>query len=87
MDHKSAADSLWRIREEYTSLLVDYPILSHDQRITRRDCLLNKTDVIYRTSPATGMIAKIIAMRALKSGEQTINSEDIQRMNPNFRDE
>lgn len=79
-NHKSAADALWRIREEYESLIVDYSTLDVNQRILRRNMLLQETDKIYRNSPATGPIAKFIAMRALKSGEQTIDSDDFQRM-------
>ena len=79
-NHKSAADALWRIREEYESLIVDYSTLDVNQRILRRNILLQETDMVYKNSPATGPIAKFIAMRALKSGEQTIDSDDFQRM-------
>ncbi len=35
--HKNAADELWKIREEYKTLVMDFEEMSTDERIRRRD--------------------------------------------------
>lgn len=74
--HKRAADELWKIREEYSSLIVDYGILSDAERRSRRDTLLEKTGKIYSASPPTGHVACFLGKRALDRGEQEITSQE-----------
>lgn len=51
--HKIASDCLWKIREEYVSLLTDFDILEFEVIMKRRDELQERTAEVYRSSPRT----------------------------------
>ena len=74
--HKRAADELWKIREDYRCLIVDYDTLDDAERGGRRDRLSEKTGEIYSASPPTGCVACFLAKRALDKGEQEITPRE-----------
>ena len=53
LDHKIASDKLWKIREEYVSLLTDFDCLEREEIIKRRDNLQQRTHEVYVSSPRT----------------------------------
>ena len=74
--HKRAADELWKIREDYRSLIVDYDTLDDADRRDRRDRLSEKTGEVYSASPPTGCVACFLAERAIDKGEQEITPRE-----------
>lgn len=82
--HKAASDLLWKIREEYVSLLTDFEILDADQIMKKRDELQERTSKVYSNSPRTDKKSYIAAQKALKTEEeQTFSDEEIDIMLPN----
>ncbi|EJS63084.1 hypothetical protein ICU_04690 [Bacillus cereus BAG2X1-1] len=82
--HQKAADALWRIREEYVSLLTDFDLLEASEIIKRRDDLQNRTAEIYDESPRTDAKSYEAAQKALKTDEeQTFSEREIDVMLPN----
>ncbi len=83
-EHVAAADSLWKIREEYVSLLTDFEILTLEEIMNRRDDLQERTFQVYCNSPKTDMKSYSDAQKALKTEEeQTFSEEEIDVMLPN----
>jgi hypothetical protein len=83
-DHKSASDLLWKIREEYVSLLTDFEVLDVDKIMNKRDELQERTAEVYASSPRTDVKSYKAAQRALKTEEeQTFSEEEIDVMLPN----
>lgn len=74
--HKRSSDELWKIREDYRSLIVDFDSLSESERISRRDSLSERTGAVYSKAPPTGRIACFLAKRALDKGEQEITPQE-----------
>ena len=82
--HKLAADKLWKIREEYISLLTDFDLLTEDVIMARRDDLQNRTYEVYCNSPRTDKDSYIEAQKALKcEEEQTFSDIEIDNLLPN----
>ncbi|MCY9747944.1 SLATT domain-containing protein [Paenibacillus larvae] len=82
--HQKAADALWKIREEYVSLLTDFDLLELSQIMERRDDLQNRTAEIYAQSPRTDAKSYKEAQKALKTEEeQTFSEKEINVMLPN----
>lgn len=82
--HQKAADALWKIREEYVSLLTDFDMLEASEIIARRDDLQNRTAEIYAQSPRTDARSYREAKKALKTEEeQTFSEKEIDMMLPN----
>ncbi|OUB05800.1 hypothetical protein BK708_40565 [Bacillus thuringiensis serovar yunnanensis] len=82
--HQKAANALWRIREEYVSLLTDFDLLEASEIIKRRDDLQNRTAEIYDESPKTDSKSYMEAQKALKTEEeQTFSEKEIDVMLPN----
>lgn len=52
-EHKKASDLLWKIREEYVSLLTDFEMLDSDEIRNKRDGLQERTAEVYSNSPRT----------------------------------
>ena len=52
-EHKVASDALWKIREEYVSLLTDFEILEPESIMKKRDELQERTAEVYSNSPRT----------------------------------
>lgn len=83
-EHKNASDLLWKIREEYVSLLTDFEILDADKIMNKRDELQERTAEIYSNSPRTDVRSYKAAQKALKTEEeQTFSKEEIDIMLPN----
>jgi protease II len=82
--HQKAADALWKIREEYVSLLTDFDLLEASEIMERRDDLQNRTAEIYAQSPRTDAKSFKEAQKALKTEEeQTFSEKEIDVMLPN----
>nr|WP_312578919.1 SLATT domain-containing protein [Sedimentibacter sp.] len=83
-EHKVASDSLWKIREEYVSLLTDFDILEPDVIMRKRDELQDRTSQVYSNSPRTDGKSYAEAQKALKNDEeQTFSENEIDIMLPN----
>lgn len=52
-EHIKTANLLWKIREEYISLLIDFEILSVEEIMVKRDELQNRTFEVYSSSLST----------------------------------
>lgn len=82
--HKRACDLLWKIREEYVSLLTDFDALGMDLIMVRRDELQNRTAEVYSNFPRTDTKSYLEAQKALKTEEeQTFSEHEIDVMLPN----
>ena len=83
-EHKSASDLLWKIREEYVSLLTDFELLVAEEIMKKRDNLQNRTSEVYTNSPRTDAKSYAAAQKALKiDEEQTFSEQEIDVMLPN----
>lgn len=83
-EHKKASDLLWKIREEYVSLLTDFEMLDSDEIRNKRDGLQERTAEVYSNSPRTDAKSYQAAQKALKTEEeQTFSEEEIDVMLPN----
>lgn len=83
-EHKKASDLLWKVREEYVSLLTDFEILNVNEIRNKRDELQERTSEIYGNSPRTDAKSYIAAQKALKTEEeQTFSEDEIDIMLPN----
>lgn len=83
LEHKSAADSLWFIREKYLCLLIDFESLSDDEIIERRNELIKQTNHIYSEVSTTGKRSYKEAKRAIKDEEeQFFSDEELNNMLP-----
>lgn len=76
--HKQAANELWKIREEYLSLLTDLMINGDDiENIqSKRDSLLTKLSSVYEGAPSTFPKAYLKAQKALQELEDMTFSDD-----------
>lgn len=84
LQHQYASDALWKIREEYVSLLTDFDTLSHDVIIKKRDELQERTSEVYKSSPRTDSKSYKQAQKSLKTEEeQTFSEKEIDVMLPN----
>ncbi|MEN1990277.1 SLATT domain-containing protein [Paenibacillus hubeiensis] len=82
--HQKAADALWKIREEYVSVLIDFELLEADELRKLRDDLQNRTAEIYAQSPKTDAKSYKQAQKSLKTEEeQTFSEKEIDLMLPN----
>ena len=78
-EHKVASDLLWKIREEYVSLLTDFEIMDADKIMNKRDELQERTAEVYSNSPRTDIKSYRAAQKALKTeDEQTFSEEEIE---------
>lgn len=83
-EHKKASDLLWKIREEYVSLLTDFEMLEAGEIMSKRDKLQERTAEVYSNSPQTDAKSYKAAQKALKTEEeQTFSEEEIDIMLPN----
>lgn len=81
--HRSAADNLWMVREDYISLLTDFSILSEAEIIEKRDKLQSRVFEIYKMAPKTDRKSYTEAQNVLKSEEeQFFSPEEIDKMLP-----
>ena len=82
-EHKKASDLLWKIREEYVSLLTDFEMLDAGEIRNKRDELQERTAEVYSNLPRTDAKSYQAAQKALKTEEeQTFSEEEIDIMLP-----
>jgi hypothetical protein len=82
--HKEASDILWKIKEEYVSLLTDFETLSQDDIKSKRDNLQARVHEVYTKYPKTDLKSYLEAQKALKTEEeQTFSEQEIDVMLPN----
>lgn len=83
-EHKRASDLLWKIREEYVSLLTDFEFFDADEIRKKRDELQERTAEVYSNFPRTDKKSYLAAQEALKvEEEQTFSELEIDSMLPN----
>lgn len=83
-EHVKSANLLWKIREEYISLLIDFEILSLEEIVAKRDELQNRTFEVYTNSLSTDKKSYREAQKSLKiEEEQTFSEKEIDVMLPN----
>lgn len=81
--HRETANQLWRIREEYISLLTDFDTLDDKTIIEKRDDLTSRTGDIYDKAPQTSPKAYAAAQKALKvEEEQYFSANELDQMLP-----
>lgn len=83
--HRSAAASIWPIRESYLSLLTDLRTgaISEEEARNRRDDLQSKVSQIYKGAPQTGDRAYRRAQDALQNREDlTFSDKEIDHFLP-----
>lgn len=82
-EHQNAAHELWKIREEYVSLLTDLDELDKSVMVKKRDELQNRTYEIYKNAPKTDSKSYKEARKALKNEEeQTFSEKELDLMLP-----
>ena len=82
-EHIKTANLLWKIREEYISLLIDFEILSVEEIMVKRDELRNRTFEVYSSSLSTDKKSYKEAQKSLKTEEeQTFSEKEIDVMLP-----
>lgn len=75
-NHISTSNELWKIREEYISLLTEFEILSSKEIVKKRDDLTCKTAIAYSFQLQTSKKAYKLAKRALKNDEEQFFTQD-----------
>lgn len=81
--HQNTAIDLWKIREDYISLLTDFQSLPIETIISKRDALQNTAYEIYKSSPLTDRKSYIETQKALKfEEEQFFTHEEIDKILP-----
>ncbi len=82
--HSDASNLLWKIREEYVSLLVDFDKISYEEIIKKRNELQERTYEVYSTYPQTDAKSYEQARNSIKNEEaQTFSEEEIDLILPN----
>ncbi|XKM14178.1 SLATT domain-containing protein [Orbaceae bacterium ac157xtp] len=82
-EHQNSAHELWKIREEYVSLLTDLNELNVNEIIQKRDELQDRTYQIYKNSLKTDSKSYKKAQQSLKNNEeQTFSEREIDIMLP-----
>ena len=82
-EHIKTANLLWKIREEYISLLIDFEILSVEEIMVKRDELQDRTFEVYNSSLSTDKKSYKEAQKSLKTEEeQTFSEKEIDVMLP-----
>ncbi|REJ06039.1 SLATT domain-containing protein [Halobacillus trueperi] len=83
-EHQRASGLLWKIREEYVSLLTDFEVLTMEDIMSKRDELQERTYEVYGNSPRTDKKSYLDAQKSLKTEEeQTFSEKEIDMMLPN----
>jgi len=83
--HRQAGAELWKIREQYLSLLTDLRlnISNLDDMLSRRDRLVEELHAVYVGAPSTNYRAYTEAQKALKTLEDmTFSDEEIDKLLP-----
>lgn len=81
--HMKAGNELWKIREDYLSLLTDFDVLSDSDIAEKRDAMIERCAIAYATMPATDSDSYQKAQQALKNDEeQFFSQEELNKMLP-----
>ncbi len=81
--HKSTADDLLAISQEYVSLLTDFNNLKIQDIVARRDDLQQRVDHIYEMAPPLPEVATKRAKDILQIGNiELLNAQDYSRLLP-----
>jgi len=81
--HRTVADELWMIREDYITLLTDFSVLSTFEIMEQRNKLQSRVFEVYKVSPKTNSKSYAQAQKALKSEEeQFFAPEELDKMLP-----
>ena len=81
--HKKTSDELWRIREEYITLLTDFNKNDFEKIQNKRDQLIMETWSIYKEAPLTSEKAYTMAQEKLKNQEaQFFSLEELNMILP-----
>lgn len=81
--HLETSNKLWLLRELYLSLLTDFPTLSREEIISRRDGLQERVARVYNTAPLTDAKSYSMAQKALKDNEsQFFTRQELNQMLP-----
>lgn len=75
-EHRKTADALWKIKEDFISLLIDFDDLELSDIRKNRDELLQRLDEIYRQAPRTDKRAYREAQKAIKIEEEQTFSKN-----------
>lgn len=82
-EHLNTANALWEVRENYISLLTDFPMLSDKEIVDKRNNLQNNCMKIYNSAPLTDEKSYKLAQAALKDKEyQFFTKEELNKMLP-----
>lgn len=82
--HKKASDILWKIKEEYVSLLTDFESLDEVSIRNKRDELQKRIHEVYSKYPKTDKKSYLEVQKAIKTEEeQTFSEKEIDVMLPN----
>lgn len=81
--HLNTSNQLWLLRELYLSLLTDFPILSREEIVCKRDDLQLRVAKVYDEAPLTDAKSYSMAQKALKENEsQFFTREELNQMLP-----
>lgn len=81
--HKDAADALWRVREEYKSLITDFDVLSNEEIRSKRDMLIQMVAGVNEKYPGTDDKSFKEAQKELKDEErQTFHPGEAEKFLP-----
>lgn len=81
--HRSSADELWPVMQDYVSLLTDFDDLDIWSIRENRKLLQDRLESIYKRLPATNSKAYLLAQKALKQeAEQTFEIGECDRYLP-----
>lgn len=81
--HLETSNQLWLLREQYLSLLTDFPELSREDVVHRRDNLQERVAKVYDEAPLTDQESYALAQKALKEDEsQFFSREELNKMLP-----
>lgn len=84
--HREAADLLWRVREDYVSLLTDFDYLDTDDIKEKRNYLSQRAGEIYKKAPRTNKKSYKEAQTAIqKEEEQTFSEDELDKLLPSGR--
>ncbi len=83
-EHEKAGNLLWKVREEYISLLTDFCELDERQIVEKRDELQDRVYKIYSSTPRTNEKSYKKAQKAIKyEEEQSFSEREIDDVLPN----
>lgn len=81
--HLDTSNLLWSLREDYLSLLVDFPSIGAESAAKIRDQLKERTAKVYADAPITDEKSYKMAQKALQENEsQYFTREELNRILP-----